>query len=182
MDARAPVAITRLCPLTIPLHSYATCCALIRLDQKKAFDAGKVSQSKVGDPSFTGSRCAGDARKDFERVSDAIARTLSSGRAVLVHCHASISRQATPQPHPNRLTPPTGRTVHHPMNKHHTMHHPLNEQCTTQRTNITQCNTQPASKDAFASTATVFCAETLTLGDGGAARHKAHPLSIACRP
>jgi len=36
--------------------------------------------------------CSGDAKRDFERVNDAIASTKRQGGSVMVHCHASISR------------------------------------------------------------------------------------------
>ena len=36
----------------------------------------------------------GDARKDFETVNSLVDETLGGGGAVLIHCHASISRSA----------------------------------------------------------------------------------------
>ena len=36
----------------------------------------------------------GDARKDFEAVNSLVDETLGGGGAVLIHCHASISRSA----------------------------------------------------------------------------------------
>jgi len=43
-------------------------------------------------PSFAPEMCAGDARKDFERVNAIVDETIAAGGATLVHCHASLSR------------------------------------------------------------------------------------------
>lgn len=43
-------------------------------------------------PAFEPEMCAGDAYKDFDRVSELITKTGAAGGATLVHCHASLSR------------------------------------------------------------------------------------------
>jgi len=43
-------------------------------------------------PQFPPEECAGDAKKDFERVNKAIDDAKADGKAALVHCHASLSR------------------------------------------------------------------------------------------
>jgi len=64
-------------------------------DERKHFDAGKPSQSRCSDADVTDLlRCAGDAKKDFRSTSAAMHASITSGGAVMVHCHASISRSA----------------------------------------------------------------------------------------
>ena len=41
-----------------------------------------------------GMKPCGDARKDFEAVNSLVDETLGGGGAVLIHCHASLSRSA----------------------------------------------------------------------------------------
>lgn len=43
-------------------------------------------------PSFEPRECAGDAKKDFERVNSIIDAEIAVGGATLLHCHASLSR------------------------------------------------------------------------------------------
>merc|ERR1711879_192386 len=43
-------------------------------------------------PSHPPEECAGDAKKDFERIIAAMESTKNSGGATMVHCHASLSR------------------------------------------------------------------------------------------
>jgi Dual specificity phosphatase, catalytic domain len=43
-------------------------------------------------PIFPPSECAGDAKKDFERVNAAIEDARAGGGAALLHCYASLSR------------------------------------------------------------------------------------------
>lgn len=65
-------------------------------DARKAFDAGKPATSSCAQPDVPlHQRCAGSAKRDFERVLDAIRDELQpagSGGEVLIHCHASLSR------------------------------------------------------------------------------------------
>ena len=62
-------------------------------DERKYFDAGKPTQSRCADPSVPDKlRCAGDAKKNYTAVSEAIDEVLAAGGHVLVHCHASLSR------------------------------------------------------------------------------------------
>jgi hypothetical protein len=64
-------------------------------DERKQFDAGKATTSSCTKANVEPlKRCAGAAKKDFDRVSRAIADTLARGGCVLCHCHASISRSA----------------------------------------------------------------------------------------
>ena len=64
-------------------------------DERKRFDAGKLSQSRCSDENVPDlERCAGDAKKDFRYVSNKIKKVIDSGGSVMVHCHASISRSA----------------------------------------------------------------------------------------
>jgi len=65
-------------------------------DERKAFDAGKDGcQSACADPSVSPlKRCAGDIFPVFDSVNDEIDAVLKGGGAVLVHCHASLSRSA----------------------------------------------------------------------------------------
>jgi len=43
-------------------------------------------------PKFSAEERAGDARKDFELVSNLIDETITKGGATVIHCHASLSR------------------------------------------------------------------------------------------
>jgi len=62
-------------------------------DEKKQFDQGKSVTSKCANKDIElKMRCAGDAKKHFDEVSDQIEKTLGAGGKVMVHCHASISR------------------------------------------------------------------------------------------
>jgi protein-tyrosine phosphatase len=62
-------------------------------DARKAFDGGKTAQSTCTNASVPLlKRCAGDAKKDFERVSKEIEATNKVGGTAIVHCKASISR------------------------------------------------------------------------------------------
>ena len=57
-------------------------------DARKKFDSGAtgaVSALPFDEPT---KNCAGDAKRDFARVSAAIDRTLEAGGATLIHCHA----------------------------------------------------------------------------------------------
>jgi protein-tyrosine phosphatase len=63
-------------------------------DARKAFDAGKESKSACADDVPLVKRCAGDAKKDFDRVSREIEATSKRGGAAIVHCKASLSRSA----------------------------------------------------------------------------------------
>lgn len=53
--------------------------------------AGKDAARKAL-PVFPPEECAGDAKKDFEKVNGIIDGTLGGGGEVMVHCHASLSR------------------------------------------------------------------------------------------
>ena len=65
-------------------------------DAMKKVDAMPEGPEKVAAraalPAYTAEECAGDAKKDFERVNKIIADTRAAGGATLVHCHASLSR------------------------------------------------------------------------------------------
>jgi len=62
-------------------------------DARKAFDAGKPSQSRCAEPDVPlANRCAGHALPYFDAVADDIDAVLAAGGHVLVHCHASLSR------------------------------------------------------------------------------------------
>ena len=65
-------------------------------DERKCFDAGKLSQSRCRNENVPElERCAGDAKKYFKVVSNKIKEVIDNGGSVMVHCHASISRSAT---------------------------------------------------------------------------------------
>ena len=64
-------------------------------DERKYFDQGKKAfQSRCREPGIASKyRCAGDMTLHFDPVSDAIHEVLQqSGKSVLVHCKASLSR------------------------------------------------------------------------------------------
>ena len=64
-------------------------------DEKKQFDQGKPTTSKCAQKDVElKKRCAGDALKDFERVSQAMEECINAQGECVVHCHASISRSA----------------------------------------------------------------------------------------
>ena len=64
-------------------------------DERKKFDAGKLSQSKCREEDVPElERCAGHAKKYFRAVSNEIKKVIDNGGSVMVHCHASISRSA----------------------------------------------------------------------------------------
>lgn len=50
--------------------------------------------AKVALPKFAAEECAGDAKKDFERVNGAIDAAKAAGGSAMVHCYASLSRSA----------------------------------------------------------------------------------------
>jgi protein-tyrosine phosphatase len=50
--------------------------------------------AKAALPAFPDCECAGDAKKDFERVNEAIDASKAAGGAAMVHCYASLSRSA----------------------------------------------------------------------------------------
>lgn len=45
-------------------------------------------------PKFDACECAGDAKKDFVRVNDAIDAAKAAGGGAMIHCYASLSRSA----------------------------------------------------------------------------------------
>ncbi|KAJ1617943.1 protein-tyrosine phosphatase-like protein [Pavlovales sp. CCMP2436] len=62
-------------------------------DPRKYFDQGKPATSTCREPDLPlTKRCAGNAKRDFERVAQAIDATLADGGHVVVHCMASLSR------------------------------------------------------------------------------------------
>ena len=63
-------------------------------DERKKFDQGKEAwHSKCRDPSIAlKKRCSGDMLEFFDPVADEIQAVLRSGKHVLVHCKASLSR------------------------------------------------------------------------------------------
>jgi len=65
-------------------------------DARKAFDQGKAGcQSECRDGGVPDARrCAGDVAPHFEPCIAAMEGTLATGKHVLVHCHASLSRSA----------------------------------------------------------------------------------------
>ena len=64
-------------------------------DERKGFDAGKLSQSRCTDSNVPEiERCAGNAKQYFQSTSNKIDEILKKGEAVMIHCHASISRSS----------------------------------------------------------------------------------------
>jgi hypothetical protein len=65
-------------------------------DARKAVDAlpeGPAKEAaRASLPKFAPEECAGDAKKDFDLVNDAIDAELEKGGATVVHCYASLSR------------------------------------------------------------------------------------------
>jgi len=65
-------------------------------DARKKVDAMPEGEEKEAAraalPSFPPEECAGDAKKDFERVITAMEAAKAGGGACMVHCYASLSR------------------------------------------------------------------------------------------
>merc|ERR1719507_1698080 len=57
-------------------------------------DGAEKDAAKAALPKFDPEECAGDAKKDFERVNAAIDAAKASGGCAMVHCYASLSRSA----------------------------------------------------------------------------------------
>jgi len=67
-------------------------------DARKKLDAmpdgAEKDAAKAALPKFSPEECAGNAKKDFERVNAAIDAARASGGCAMVHCYASLSRSA----------------------------------------------------------------------------------------
>eukprot|EP00928_Gymnodinium_smaydae_P010431 TRINITY_DN13931_c0_g1_i1.p2 TRINITY_DN13931_c0_g1~~TRINITY_DN13931_c0_g1_i1.p2 ORF type:complete len:300 (-),score=79.59 TRINITY_DN13931_c0_g1_i1:940-1839(-) len=57
-------------------------------------EGAEQDKARAALPKFPEEECAGDARKDFERVNAAIEAAQKNGGSAMVHCYASISRSA----------------------------------------------------------------------------------------
>lgn len=64
--------------------------ALKKVDAMVEGPEKEAAKSKL--PKFSPDECAGDAKKDFELVNNAIDSAKASGGSALVHCYASTSR------------------------------------------------------------------------------------------
>uniref|UniRef100_A0A7S0LHT2 protein-tyrosine-phosphatase n=1 Tax=Coccolithus braarudii TaxID=221442 RepID=A0A7S0LHT2_9EUKA len=64
--------------------------ALKRVDAMSEGPEKDASRATL--PDFAPEECAGDAKRDFDRVNEIIDATRSAGGSTLIHCHASLSR------------------------------------------------------------------------------------------
>ncbi len=57
-------------------------------------DGDEKEDARKALPVFPPAECAGNAKKDFELVNQAVEATIARGEGALVHCFASLSRSA----------------------------------------------------------------------------------------